>query len=461
MSSPTRRLVDGLLLSWYGDDFTGSSAVVEVLTQAGLPAVLFLDIPTPELLKRFSGFRGMGVAGVARSKSPQWMEANLPFQFEALAAWSAPIAHYKICSTLDSAPNLGSIGKACELAEPHFRSSWVPFLVAAPSIHRYQFFGNLFAGADGIGFRLDRHPTMSRHPATPMHEADVRLHLGHQTATPIGLVDWLALRHGQGDARLQSELSAGRRLVAIDVIDDGTLIEAGRLIWEKRDERIFAVGSQGVEYALIAYWRSSGMLASEAWAPNGLAAEPVAVVSGSCSPVTAKQIAWARVHGFEAIHLDVRCALDERAWPRALAAAIEGAIRAIGVGRDPIVFTALGPDDPTIADLHEAVNSSSTDLAVVNEVIGLGLGKVLESIVRGTRIRRVVLAGGDTSGHAARALRIRALTLLATTVPGAGLFVSHSDDPDYDGLEIAFKGGQMGSVDYFGQIKNGGVSVPS
>ena len=46
-------LPDGLLVAWYGDDFTGSAAVMEVLTFAGLPSVLFLDLPTPEQLARF------------------------------------------------------------------------------------------------------------------------------------------------------------------------------------------------------------------------------------------------------------------------------------------------------------------------------------------------------------------------------------------------------------------------
>ena len=89
----------------------------------------------------------------------------------------APIAHYKVCSTFDSAPHVGSIGKAIDLAAPVLGGDWHPLLVAAPPIHRYQLFGNLFATVDGVGYRLDRHPTVSRHPTTPMDEADVRVHL--------------------------------------------------------------------------------------------------------------------------------------------------------------------------------------------------------------------------------------------------------------------------------------------
>ena len=43
----------GTLLAFCGDDFTGSSAVMEVMTFAGLPAVMFVEVPTAEQLIRF------------------------------------------------------------------------------------------------------------------------------------------------------------------------------------------------------------------------------------------------------------------------------------------------------------------------------------------------------------------------------------------------------------------------
>ena len=111
-------LPDGRLIAFYGDDFTGSAATMEVLTFAGLPTVLFLDTPTEAQVSRFADYRGIGVAGVARAKSPKWMEDNLPDAFAALERLKAPIAHYKVCSTFDSAPHVGSIGKAIDLAAP-------------------------------------------------------------------------------------------------------------------------------------------------------------------------------------------------------------------------------------------------------------------------------------------------------------------------------------------------------
>ena len=100
-----RELPDGLLVAFYGDDFTGSTDVMEVMTFAGLPTVLFLDVPTAEQRARFAGYRGIGIAGTARSRTPEWMDRHLPSVFAALKDLAAPIIHYKICSTFDSAPH--------------------------------------------------------------------------------------------------------------------------------------------------------------------------------------------------------------------------------------------------------------------------------------------------------------------------------------------------------------------
>jgi len=123
-------LPDGLLVAWYGDDFTGSAAVMEVLAFAGLPAVLFLEVPTAERLARFGDLRGIGIASTARAHGTAWMDAELPGAFRTLAALGAPVTHYKMCSTLDSSPETGSVGRAIDLALDVIPSEWTPVLVA-------------------------------------------------------------------------------------------------------------------------------------------------------------------------------------------------------------------------------------------------------------------------------------------------------------------------------------------
>ena len=456
-----RPLPDGILLAFYGDDFTGSSAAMEVTAFAGLPTVLFLDAPTPEQLARFAGYRVVGIAGVARSQDPAWMDRHLPPVFRTLRGLGAPVAQYKVCSTFDSAPHVGSIGRAIDLGAPILGGEWHPLLVAAADMGRYQAFGNLFAAVAGSGHRLDRHPTMSRHPVTPMDEADLRLHLAKQTGKRIGLVDFVAAKRGEADAALARERAGGAEIVSLDVLDEDTLAEAGRLIWERGGDRVFAVGSQGVQQALVAHWRAAGFLD----APRAARASPVeriAGVSGSCSPVTAGQIAFAERAGFRAIRLDAARAVDAAAWERELGRAGDRALAALGEGEDPLVFTAAGPDDPAVAEFRSAVEASGMAPAAANDRIGAGLGQVLDRVLRTAGLRRAVISGGDTSGHATLRLGVYALTAIAPLAPGAPLCRAHADAPaDGDqsrlgGLELALKGGQVGDPDFFLAAKNGG-----
>ncbi len=453
----TPGLPAGPLVAFYGDDYTGSSAVMEVLSFAGVPTVLFLGTPTPERLARFRDMRAVGIAGIARSQPPEWMDEHLPPVFMRLAALEAPISHYKICSTFDSAPHVGSIGRAAERAEPILGGAWHPMVVGAPALARYQAFGTLFAGIAGTGYRLDRHPVMSRHPVTPMDEADVRVHLARQTALPIGLVDFVAMKGGMGDARLAAERAAGARIIALDVLDEETLAEAGRLIWQHRGDRLFAIGSQGVEYALVAHWREAGLLGEVAASVLPPARGPVAVVSGSCSPITAGQIGHALERGFAGIRLEATRAVDAAAWRAEIGRGAAQALAALGEGRDPLIFTASGPDDPAVPALSEAIAAAGANAGTVNARIGDGLGRVLDEVVRRGGLTRAVISGGDTSGHAGMALGIYAVTALAPLAAGAPLCRAYADD-GHDGLEIAFKGGQMGLPDFFCAARGGATN---
>ncbi len=438
------------LLTFYGDDFTGSSAVMEILAFAGIPIVMFLDVPTPAMLAKLDGIRAIGIAGIARSKDPDWMTRELPRYFAALKALGAPLLHYKTCSTFDSAPHLGSIGRAAEIGLAVTGASWAPLIVGAPVIGRYQIFGNLFAALDGVTHRLDRHPVMARHPATPMGEADLCRHLDAQTTLPKSVVDWRVLMAGDADAAVATARRGGARIIALDVFDDATLAETGRLIWnEALHEPVFALGSQGVEYALVAHWRSSGLLPVASPAPLLGPAEPLLVVSGSCSEVTARQIAAAEAGGFLIIPLDAARAIAVLDWDaeiRRTDAAVQAALVA---GRNVLVCTARGPEDRAIVAFNAAVAADGTDAAAVHTRLGDGLGRIVRAARRHSGLRRAVFSGGDTAGNAMLAMGAEALEPVAPLAPGVPLLRVRSADEAIDGMEVALKGGQMGDSELF------------
>jgi uncharacterized protein YgbK (DUF1537 family) len=296
---------------------------------------------------------------------------------------------------------------------------------------------------------------MARHPVTPMTEADIRRHLAAQTARAIGLVDALALWAGSGAARLEALRAAGVEIVLIDVLDEASLVAAGRLVWENRGARLFGASSSGLQYALVAYWQAAGLLPSAAPPEPAAAVERLLVVSGSCSPATAAQLRWLGARGGVPIRLDVRRLLAAEARDAEIARAALASRQALADGRDPLVFTAEGPGDPALAAFEEARHALGLARETAQGRLGEALGAVLRTVLEEVALRRVLVAGGDTSGLAAGALDLFALTAIAPLAPGSPLCRGWSDLPARDGLEIVLKGGQVGGPDYLGAAKAG------
>lgn len=427
------------LISYYGDDFTGSTDVMEALSSNGVETVLFLKVPDAALSSRFSGARAFGLAGTSRSETPEWMDVHLRGAFEWLRTLDADLCHYKVCSTFDSAPHVGNIGRAIEIGRNVFGAKTVPLIVGAPQIRRYTAFGELFAAYQGVNYRIDRHPVMSRHPVTPMDEANLLRHLSRQTKLSSALVDVVSL------------LAAGRPekadIMLLDVLDEASQSAAGSLLWtQRRENGRFVCGSSGVEYALLPAWRSEGILGAK---PVFVAAGPVdrlAVVSGSVSPTTERQIRHAIGNGFEGIMLDPIELSRETEGPE-IAITVEAALKVLREGRSVILYTALGPAADRGGDLSNGARHR----------LGRALGRIQAALVSRAGLSRAVVAGGDTSSHALGEMGISALTLKMPLpqTPGSPLCIAHGGPSD--GLEIALKGGQVGGDDYFSMIRAGRV----
>ncbi len=430
-----------LLYVYYGDDFTGSTDVLESLALAGIESVLFLGAPSQKHLEAFPNCQAIGIAGDSRSQTPEWMSANLPTIFARLKAFEAPVSHYKTCSTFDSSPTHGSIGRAMEVGHEIFASAFIPIVIGAPHLGRYVVFGNLFATADGKVYRIDEHPTMRCHPVTPMTEANLREHLAKQTVMPIGQVDIRSL-NSNAAAALAIERSHGTQAVLFDGIDDTSLTTTGKLLWQEATQRpIFAVGSSGLTEALITQWRSAG-IATHSPKHQVKSVDQILVLSGSCSPVTESQIRWALANNFSGISIDPAKLTDPATDTATAETATQKYLYEVNKGRSVILYTALGP-----------VTAGATPHG---EQLGSQLGKLLKSLLNSSPIRRVIICGGDTASHALQQLGLYALTWSASVEPGAPLCHAHSDDQIFRNLELALKGGQIGGQDFFELVRNGG-----
>lgn len=423
------------LYTYYGDDFTGSTDVLEQLASNGVSAALFLSPPNAAQLQQFPDIQAFGIAGDSRSRSPEWMSANLPAIFAALRSFHAPITHYKVCSTFDSSPQHGSIGRAIELGITAFDPTFVPVLVGSPHLRRFVLDGELFAAApDGGIHRIDRHP-MSHHPVTPMTEPNLCHHLAWQTSLPIGLIAHAHL-NSLASATLELEAqSAAHRIVLFDTIDPSSLNVIGKLLWQRAcQHQLFSASSSGLTSALIAAWRRSNLISDPPKPQPITRANPLLIVSGSCSPATAQQIRWALAHGFHGIPIDPSLLLSTPetsiAYHDQLIASASAHLRR---GEDTILYTALGASTSPTA----------------GESLGIALGQLLNRLLAQTPVTRVILCGGDTSSHAVKQLGISALTWEASLQPGAPLSRAHYANSNKRYPELILKGGQIGTEDFF------------
>lgn len=418
-----------LRLAYYADDFTGATDALESLTRAGLRTRLFLNPPSAA---QCAGLDAVGVAGLTRSLAPEPMTAVLRPAFAALKALGPRHVHYKVCSTFDSSPAVGSIGRAIEIGIEVFGPRLVPLLVAAPALGRYCAFGHLYArygiGSAGAIHRLDRHPSVSRHPVTPMTEADLRVHLGRQTTKRIALLDVTAL--DAPEPLLNKQGFADADILLIDGLNDAHLRRAGALIdGLAGDTPLFSVGSSGVGTALTLHWGLKPAAAAQASSnASPLPASPLFVISGSCSPVTAGQIDWAQANGFTCLEFS----------PGALPAAVAS----LQAGRPTLVYTSRGEAGGAL---------------VPADTLGTQLGQLARDAIARTGVRRLVVAGGDTSSYAGRALGVESLEVLAPLAPGAPLCRASAPGSPADGLEIIFKGGQVGAPDFLGAAARGAL----
>ncbi|WP_159992671.1 four-carbon acid sugar kinase family protein [Roseomonas sp. 18066] len=419
-------------LGWYGDDFTGATDTLANLARRGKRALLFLRPPSPQDLAEAGPLDALGIAGATRAMTPEDIAQTLEPVGRFFRELGVDVLHYKICSTFDSAPDRGSIGAALAALRPAFPHRCLPILGGQPDLGRYCLFGNLFAaaGTGGAVYRLDRHPTMRAHPVTPMQEADLRAHLAAQGLAPISHLPFT----DQGDglqAAFDAALTTPQQAMLLDVARDEDLAPLGKLLWrEAARAPLLAAGASGLAQALAATWPGAAAMAPLPEPPLGPAQGPVLVMVGSLSPISRAQAEAAT--GFLHLAADPARLLTDAAHREALRAE---ALRALRDGRHLLVATSPpGSTPPPARD------------------VALATADFLAGLLAEAPVRRLGIAGGDTSSLATQGLDLWGLSYRTTLAPGVTLCRAHSHDPRLDGMELMLKGGQMGPPDLFTRL---------
>ena len=424
------------LLAYLADDFTGATDAMERLELAGVSTTLFLEPPTESQLAEAGGPQAIGVASAMRSLPTESIDQVARPVLSSMQALGARYVHYKVCSTFDSSPTVGSIGKVIDVAGEVFDAPFVPVIVGSPTLNRWVAFGNLFAsvgtGSENDAHRIDRHPVMAHHPVTPAVEADLRRDLSAQTDKRIGLVDFRTLETGV-DAVQQSIDRLGNSntdVIVFDTLSDEHLATIGLALraYASGDKPLFVVGSSAVETAL-----------AESFAPNAGSSlpstdairGPVLILVGSCSQVTAEQVAASKQAGAIGLCLDHRQLADDRFD--------QAAFDALSTGRSVVVTTG------------------QADAAAITEELppgelGSAFARITERSAELLREGLLAIAGGDTSSHTVRRLGAASLTMAAPFAPGAPICRLSAPGRPADGLRLILKGGQVGQGDLLAKL---------
>jgi uncharacterized protein YgbK (DUF1537 family) len=415
-----------------GDDFTGASDTLATFSKGGARTKLFL---TPPTVTEMADLHAVGIATGLRSMAPRRMQEELDRLMAPLAASRARFFHYKVCSTFDSSPEIGSIGAAVAAISTHIDPALVLIIGGQPSLARYCCFGHLFAGAsDGSVHRIDRHPVMSRHPVTPMDESDLRLHLAKQGLVDIALVTGTEVDKGAPAIieRLSAAAASRKPYFLFDAVCQdhiSTLAEVLRRLSVERP--VLLVGASSVAEALTATGGSPAAT-MQVGRPDAGSGFPTFIFAGSRSSVTQSQVDAARL--FKKLPLTPHVMSD----PRLLQSAVEEARRQLSVGAH--LLAHLLPEEDYRLSTDDLTERSARFVAAVASDIRLsGLG----------------IAGGDTSSAAVVCLGVRCLSYRGDADRGVAICSAETADGP---LILMLKGGQMGNNDLFDRFAGAPLS---
>jgi uncharacterized protein YgbK (DUF1537 family) len=405
--------------AFYGDDFTGSVDALLQFARRGWTGRLFVGLPSVEALERAAAEADVvGIAGIARSLPTAELEREVRPVLEALTALGPQFLQYKACSTADSSPSIGSIGRVLEIGREVAGAQTVPLVFAQPDFGRYTLHGVHFAAEGGIVYRLDRQPTMSTHPSTPMTEPDLSLHFAKQTQLPIGSIPFTAYGSDLADQLRRSDAAA----VVLDAAIDEHLESIGRAL-TSLDAPVFAIGSGGLSLAIAAADGAASVRLPSRTGESG----PVLALSGSRSAQTRRQMDAAAEAGWFVQPLELEAS-------RA-AAQLDWVLSALRAGQS----VGLTSDD---ADVDAAEGP-------VLEAIADAAGAMAAGAAAAGATRRIIVCGGDTSSRVTRLLGVESLSIAANPWGNVVLLSAHATDPAVHGIELLLKGGQVGADDLF------------
>lgn len=413
-----------ILLGAIADDFTGATDLANILVRGGMRTVQTIGVPTAETALPECD------AVVVALKSRTIPAADAVRQSLAALDWlkaqGVRQVFFKVCSTFDST-DAGNIGQVADALLDALGEKVSVVCPAYPANRRTLFQGHLF-----VGDVLLSDSPMRNHPLTPMTDANLVRVLGRQSRYPVGLVPWSKV--GAGDTAIAEALAAlaaqGVRHAMVDAVRDEDLHAIGTACRRQR----LLVGGAGLALGLPQNFRDDNLLADHADADAlGQVGGAAAVLAGSCSEATRAQVAdMAGRH--PAVVIDPLTADN----PVHLAeAALANASATLDRGETVLFYSSADP--AAVASIQQRLGLEHA--ATLVEQAFAHLAQAL--VARG--VRRLVVAGGETSGAVVGALGVKALAIGPQIDPGVPWTRVLGPKP----LLLALKSGNFGRTDFF------------
>ena len=412
-----------ILLGAIADDFTGATDLANTLVRQGMRTVQTIGVPADGL------DLGDADAVVVALKSRTAPVADAVAASRAALAWlqaqGARQCFFKYCSTFDSTP-AGNIGPVADALLDALGDDFALVCPAFPANGRTVYQGHLF-----VGDRLLAESSMKDHPLTPMRDSDLVRLMQAQAKRRVGLVPHATVAAGADATRAAFDAlrDAGCGYGVGDAVSDADLLTLGRAAAGHR----LVTGGSGVALGLPANFRDAGLLGAPTPAALPRAAGPGAVIAGSCSEATRGQVAHVLAAGWPGFRLEVdRLAAGAPVVAEALAWS-----RTQGAEQPLLVYASADPAEV-----------ARTQAAHGRERAGLLVEEALGAIAYGlvdAGWRRLVVAGGETSGAVVSALGVRGLRIGPEIDPG----VPWTESLDAPHLALALKSGNFGAPDFF------------
>lgn len=413
-----------MLLGVIADDFTGASDIANTLAkglagQGGLKTAQFLNVPDLEAPANIE-------AGVVALKSRSIPAADAIAQSLAALRWlreqGCRQIVFKYCSTFDSTPE-GNIGPVAEALAAELNAQGVIVCPAFPGAGRTVYQGHLF-----VHDRLLSESGLEKHPLNPMTDPDIRRWLARQSKSPVGLIAWPSVRQGPEHISRELEQAARRaeRLVIVDAVTEDDLLAIGRAAAAVP----LLTGGSGIALGLPGNFIAAGLAKGARPQVAGVSG-PEAVLAGSCSGATRGQIEHhKRNHPVLAIDVD-------KVMRGASGADDIVTFVLANAGKAPLVYSSGAPED--VKALQDRYGREK----VAHRLDRLFADAAQGLVAKG--IRRLVVAGGETSGAVVSALDLGALTVGPEIDPGVPVLVADGKAP----LALALKSGNFGAPDFF------------